>query len=233
MLKVALCDDEKLILSELKNIIDECKKNNNWQIEVNTYISGKELIKDIELYDTVFLDMDMPEIDGIETGRLICKNNPACKIIMATGRIDRFKEAFLIQAFRFVSKPFEMNEIKDAIQAVMQSYIGQEKIELYENRNLFRISQRDIVYIKAFDGYSEFTILGGRVLRKECSLTELEAQLSPEIFFRVDRKYIVNMLKITRYHDGKIELMDENIKVSRRKKKEFETTYIMADLNYR
>jgi DNA-binding LytR/AlgR family response regulator len=126
-----------------------------------------------------------------------------------------------------------MNEIKDALQAVMQSHIGQEKIELYENRNLFRISQRDIVYIKAFDGYSEFKILGGRVLRKECSLTELEAQLSPEIFFRVDRKYIVNMLKITRYHDGKIELMDEKIKVSRRKKKEFETAYIMADLNYR
>jgi hypothetical protein len=41
------------------------------------------------------------------------------------------------------------------------------------------------------------------------------------------------MLKITRYHDGKIELMDEKIKVSRRKKKEFETAYIMADLNYR
>jgi DNA-binding LytR/AlgR family response regulator len=65
MLKVALCDDEKLILSELKNIIDECKKNNNWQIEVNTYISGKELIKDIGLYGIVFLDMDMPEIGGI------------------------------------------------------------------------------------------------------------------------------------------------------------------------
>jgi DNA-binding LytR/AlgR family response regulator len=233
MLKIALCDDEELILLGLKKIINECANKNNWQIEVHNYTSGIELIKDINSFDTVFLDMDMPEIDGIETGKIICESNHNCKIIMATGRTDRFKEAFLIHTFRFVSKPFEVNEIEDALQAIMQSRIGQEIIELYENRNLYQISQRDIVYITAYDGYSEFTIQGKKVLRKESSLTELEAWLSHEIFFRVDRKYIVNMLKITSYHDGIIEMQDEKIKVSRRKKKDFEVAYMMADLNYR
>lgn len=236
MVKIGICDDEKLIIDALEGMIQEIIHKNHWDIIISSYVSGKDLLEEVHTLDAVFLDIDMPELDGIETGRKICKINSACKIIMATGRVDRFKESFHIRAFRFVTKPFEEDEIEEALQAVIKGQIGFETIELFENRILYKISQRDILYISAYDGYSECVVSGGgeqRVLRKESPLSELEQELSKELFFRVSRQCIVNLNKITDYRNGIIHMQEKKILVSRRRKKEFERAYMEYDLKYR
>ena len=236
MLRVGICDDEELIIDALDSIIQEIVSKNGWKIAISHYQSGRELLKDVFDLDAVFLDIDMPELDGIETGRKVCEMNSECKIIMATGRTDRFKEAFHIKAFRFVTKPFDCDEIEEALQTVMKGQIGLETIELFENRVPYLICQRDIFYISAYDGYSEFIVSGRnktRLLRKECSLSEVEQELSGELFFRVSRQYIVNLGKIAKYEKGSILIQDKRILVSRRKKKEFEQAYLEYDLKYR
>ena len=230
MLKVGICDDEPLIIEVMRRIILEIADKNAWEINIRCFESGKELL------EAVFLDIDMPELDGIETGKRIGKRNIDCKIIMATGRTDKFKEAFRIQAFRFVTKPFDEGEIEEALQAIFHTQIGMKVIELYEKRNSYQIPQKDISYITAYDGYSEFVVSGrneSRLLRKECSLSELEQELSKELFFRVSRQYIVNLGKITEYAKGSIFIQGKKILVSRRRKKEFEQAYVEYDLNYR
>ena len=236
MLRVGICDDEKLVIEALDGIIQQTICKNNWNITISHYQSGRELLKDVYDLDAVFLDIDMPELDGIETGRKVCEMNSECKIIMATGRTDRFKEAFHIKAFRFITKPFDRDEIEEALQTVMKGQIGLETIELFENRVPYLICQRDILYISAYDGYSEFVVSGrdtDRILRKDCSLSELEQGLSKELFFRVSRQYIVNLGKITEYKKGSILIQGKKILISRRRKKEFECMYIEYDLKYR
>lgn len=236
MLRVGICDDEKLVMEALQRKIEQIADNNNWSIRISNYDSGKALLEAINTLDVVFLDTDMPELDGIETGRKICEMNNDCKIIMATGRVDRFKESFHIRAFRFVTKPFDEVEIEEALQAVFNGQIGLETIELYDKRNAYRIPQRDIMYITAYDGYSEFVVSvrnADRVLRKECSLSELEKELAKELFFRVSRQCIINLGKILRYRDGTVYVQDKKISVSRRRKKEFERAFIEYDLKYR
>lgn len=236
MLPVGICDDEPLIIEALRRIILEIADKNGWDISVSCYESGRALLQAVDTLDIVFLDIDMPELDGIETGRKICEMNSDCKIIMATGRADKFKDAFRIQAFRFATKPFDENEIEEALQAVMKGQIGLETIELYEKRVPCHISQRDILYISAYDGYSEFVVSGrneSRLLRKECSLSEVEHELSKELFFRVSRQCIVNLGKVSQYHNGAVYVQGKKISVSRRRKKEFERMYIEYDLKYR
>ena len=72
-----------------------------------------------------------------------------------------------------------------------------------------------------------------RILRKDCSLSELEQELSKELFFRVSRQYIVNLGKITEYAKGSIHIQGKKILISRRRKKEFEQAYLEYDLRYR
>ena len=236
MLRVGICDDEPLVAEALKRNILEIADRNGWNINVSYYESGNELLEAVDVLQAVFLDIDMPQMDGIETGKRIGEKNPECKIIMATGRADRFKDAFRIQAFRFVTKPFDEDEIEEALQAVINTQIGLETIELYEKRNSYQIPQKDILYITAYDGYSEFVVSGrdtNRILRKDCSLLELEQELSKELFFRVSRQYIVNLGKITEYAKGSIHIQGKKIVISRRKKKEFEQAYLEYDLRYR
>lgn len=234
MLKVGICDDELLIRENLHRKIVEIANKYELHICVSCYESGSALLEEIDTLEAVFLDIDMPELDGIETGKRIGKKNQNCKIIMATGRMDKFKEAFRIQAFRFVTKPFDDGEIEEALQAIMSTRIGMERIELYENRNSFQVPQRDILYIAAYNGYSEFMVVGtDKTLRKECSLSELEQELSRELFFRINRQCMVNLRWITEYENGYILLQDKRLLISRRRKKEFEQAYLAYDLRYR
>ena len=236
MLRVGICDDEPLIIEALQRTILEIADTNGWEISISCFESGRALLEAVDTLEAVFLDIDMPELDGIETGKRIGEMNQECKIIMATSREDRYKDAFRIQAFRFVTKPFDVDEVEEALQAVFRTQIGMETIELYEQRNSYQISQRDILYITAYDGYSEFVVSGrdaNRILRKDCSLLELEQELSKELFFRVSRQYIVNLSEIKEYKRGGILMKDKKIVISRRKKKEFEQAYLEYDLSVR
>lgn len=236
MLKVGICDDEPLIIEALRRIILDIADKNGWKISISCFESGRALLEVVDVLEVVFLDIDMPKLDGIETGKMIRERKLDCKIIMSTGRTDMFKDAFRIQAFRFVTKPFDKIEIEEALQAVFCTQIGTEIIELYEKRNSYQILQRDILYVIAYDGYSIFVASGkdkNRILRKDCSLAELEQELPKELFFRVNRQYIVNLGEIKEYKGGNILIQDKKIVISRRKKKEFEQAYMEYDLNVR
>ena len=72
-----------------------------------------------------------------------------------------------------------------------------------------------------------------KMLRSEASLRELERQLDERLFFRIHRKYIVNMAQVQSYRNGIIRMKDTELPVSRRKKREFEQAYMKFDLKYR
>ena len=69
-------------------------------------------------------------------------------------------------------------------------------------------------------------------MRSEKSLRVLETELDDRLFFRIDKKYIVNMGCIRDYHNGIVKLTDKEFVVARRRKKAFETAYRVYDLEY-
>lgn len=100
-------------------------------------------------------------MDGIETGREILKRKKDCKIIMETSHEERFKEAFYITVYRFASKPFSIPEIESCLDDAIQTLIGFDEVEFWENRKMCRILQKDIQFLKAYDGYVEAYVWGG------------------------------------------------------------------------
>lgn len=232
MIKVGICDDEKIVLKLLKSLVEQCLEELEEDSTILTFDSGEKLLEEAKDLDILFLDIEMPGMDGIETGKSIPRRNPNCKIIIATSRQERFKEAFKINAFRFVTKPFEKEEIKEALKDVFKTRAGMEKIEVYRDRVSYTFFQKDILYMEAVDSSVEF-VLSDCVFRKETSLKELEATLDDRIFYRVNKQCIVNMQHIDTYANGVIRIGATEIRVSIRKKKEFEKVYIMFDVSYR
>lgn len=232
MIKIGICDDEPIILEILGELVEECLIEMKVEGKISLFDSGVKVLDEIESLDILFLDIEMPKMDGIEVGHKIKKYKADCKIIMATSRVDRFKEAFKINAFDFVTKPFEKEEVKEALIMCFEDRLDMKKIEVYKERNKFEIYLKDIRYILAGDSYVEFILEKGG-FRKEVSLTELEKSLDQRIFFRISRQCIVSMRWITKYKDGIIFMEDAQFRVSRRKKKEFERRYIDYDVGIR
>lgn len=225
MIKIGICDDEKIILEILQEIILECLKELNFKAEIVLFNKGKELLETEMELDILFLDIEMPQMDGIEAGKRLRQQGNNCKIIVATSRVERFKEAFHINAFRFITKPFQQEEIREALEEAVIALGGVGKIEVYKERKKHVILQRDILYIEAVDSSVEFILEGGR-FRKEASLTELEKELNQKVFFRINRQCIVNMAHIKKFEKGTIFINDEKKKVSQRRKKEFTMVYM-------
>lgn len=228
-LLIGICDDEETVLKILQGLVGQAVRRKGLECEILAFSSGEELLQQAENLEIIFLDIEMPGMDGIETGLKLRRKNPECTIIMATGVEKRYKEAFHIHALRFVTKPFAFAEIEEAVDACLKQRIGLKTVEVYKNRSPYQICQRDIAYVVSYGSYVELMV-NGKWFRKEVSMEELEKMLEAEMFFRVNRKYLVDLWHVDRYENGKIMIGEEEIKVSRRRKKEFEHAYIEFEI---
>lgn len=231
-MKIAICDDQIEVVKNLKNLIEECMNGEQQEYEIQYFLFANELLRNIAGFNVVFLDTTMPEMDGIEIGKVIQKINPYCKIIIETEYVDRVKEWFKIGTFRFITKPFNKEEIREALRALLDLQLKSKFINLFKNRNKYMVLQKNIQYILAYNGYAEFFV-NGRTYRKDITLKNLEQCLDSRMFIRATRKYIVNMFWISEYKQGIIIIGNEKIKVARRNKKDFERTYMEFDIKYR
>ena len=229
---VGICDDQPNILCELKEMITEICMEKGFHPVLYTFVDGNLMLEQSETIQIAFLDIEMPQIDGIELGKRIKERNPRCRVIMATGMVERFKEAFQIQALRFVTKPFMKNEVEEALEAAIEGIFFTKKIEVYAERNRFEIPEEEIIYIKAYNGYSEFCV-GEKCFRRDCSLRELEEILNERIFARINRDVIANLSFVKHYSEDRVVVGVKEFRISRRRKKEFERRYIEFDLKYR
>lgn len=231
---IGICDDNSMVIEQLKTYIEEYLTETQIEADLSIFDSGDKLLASSCIPNILFLDIEMPGEDGIQTGKRIRERGSECRIIMATSMVERFKEGFQIGASRFVTKPFEKDEVWEALQHALQSFVGMKTIPLYENRNLYSVQEKQIQYIQAYDGYAE-AVVGkeGKKMRTELSLSRLEKELDSRLFCRINREYIINLTYIDSYTKGTVTIGKEKIRVSRRKKKEFEQAYREYDLNYR
>ena len=125
-LRIGICDDEKVINGIMETIIASYGEEKNIVTDITYYESGIALLNshDVPNLDILFLDIDMPELDGVETAYKLNECKHHCKIVMLTSKVERFKEAFKIGAFRFVTKPIEEQEVFDAMDDVRARMIG-------------------------------------------------------------------------------------------------------------
>ncbi len=93
---IGLCDDDQYIHSQIEDKINGHFATISENIKIIHYESAEQVIDRKDALDALLLDIDMPEMDGIELGYRIRQWNVEYKIIMLTGRIDRFKDAFKI-----------------------------------------------------------------------------------------------------------------------------------------
>lgn len=133
-MNIGICDDKGEILIFLNKKIVEIMKEMESDSQIYVYDSGEKLLQETVELDVLFLDIEMPGMDGIEAGGKYAEQHKQCKIIMAAGGTERFKEAFEINAFRFIIKPFDTEEIREALNAVMRTMLGMKTMEVYKDR---------------------------------------------------------------------------------------------------
>lgn len=232
MLKIAVCDDEKFVYSKMENLINQYKKEHPFSCETTYFSSGELLLASWEQgkFDLLFLDIEMPILDGIQTAQKLNVKQGDCKIIMLTGRTDRFKEAFKIGAFRFITKPIEANEVFETLDDVRILLTGKQPVELFYNGKSYLVPQKKILYVtSSHNGTIIYT--EKEQFFSEFSLNKWEELLNQSLFFRCHKTFLVNLGEIIRIEkDEALLRTGEKVQIARRRMTEFKRRYMAYDI---
>lgn len=232
-LVLGLCDDEAYVHSHVEEMLKQYSAEKNVKINLFHYDSGRQLFEKKDNLDVLLLDIDMPETDGIEVGHKIRERNIKYKIIMLTACTDRFRDAFKIEAYRFVSKPIDREELFLAIDDVRERMDVLRKVDVYRDGIKYSIAQKDILYVES-NGSATLVFTLHSEFRSEKSLADWLALLNRQVFFQCHRSFIINMGMIEDIQKNVINMVNgDKVALSRRLRIPFMNAYMVYDTRWR
>lgn len=239
MINIAVCDDEAVFREVLEGYITQYMDREKCQFEIHSYSTGEELLKDIESYDVVFLDIQLGELSGIEIKEKMQVIQGMPYIIFVSSYTSCMGDSFGYNVIGFVEKPITKGQVESYLRRVQQLLGKEQKIQVNDlvmrTKNVYLIGSMG-VYTKVCT--MESTPLHGNVITAQQYIEQegilirkpmsyWEEQLQHSDFIKVHRKYMVNLRHVTAFHGEQMEL-NQNIvvPVSKRLKSQVKERYI-------
>lgn len=124
MIRIAVCDDEVIFVRCLRDMVEALFEKQGMEFQCFVYTSAPELIRAHrkEEFQLLFLDIDMPEMSGMELVAEIRAMNSAAALIFVSSHSDFVFESFQFQPFRFLRKEWLAEELPDAVKAYCENY---------------------------------------------------------------------------------------------------------------
>lgn len=227
-MKIAVCDDEVYFLQLIREELEKYYKS--MDVSIALFSSGGKLAEAVEkepyAYACVFLDIEMPGMSGIETAQKLRKINERLPVILLTSHVEYAIKGYEIQAFRFLRKPVEKEELYRTLEAVERQKIQGQKLAVSQDGQEIFLPMEKILYIRSENVYLSIVMAGEETQRYliRSRLKELLAKLPHNMFFQVHRSYIINLGHVDSF-DGKNVYLSGKIKipVSRRTREELQT----------
>lgn len=162
--------------------------------------------------DVIFLDVEMPKIDGVECAKKILDINPKSVIVFATAHQEYMPEAFELYAFDYITKPFSVERIYKTLRRIkatkdenfLETFSKSSKTNFEFKKLIIKnkegtsfVDTENIVLIQRENRNTVIYTIDGRYETSE-SLGHLEDRLDDRYFFRSHRSYIINILRINK-----------------------------------
>lgn len=208
---IGICDDEKSFQLQLKNTLKMYYKS--LDVLLLTVSSGEELLHELERtpMDLVFLDIEMPGMDGLETAKRLHCQQSDLPVILLTSHTELAMEGYEVQAFRFLAKPVNPKKLYEALQAFQQLLMSEHRIAILEDGSQKYLLCDRIQYIKAENVYLQIVMNEEKhLIRKK--LKELAEELPKVNFVQVHRSYVLNLKYVVSF-DGSHALLQDGTSI--------------------
>ena len=196
-MRIAVCDDEEKFREQAKNMID--KISGSLDIVVDTYSDGYKLLVvfDRNPYDVLFLDIEMPAMDGITLAKKLREKSDKIYIIFLTGHVEYAVEGYEVNALRYLTKPVQEEKLREVIRYVMDKSKSKRQLMIKEDGEEILLNVQDIIYFEAQNQYIMIYTTSGKHLVRY-NIGDFEDQLRGDGFFRTHRGYLVSLAKVKR-----------------------------------
>lgn len=208
MLKIAIVDDEYDQIQEINQVVSGFFTEKKITISIDLFTNGEDLLNATAMYDIIFLDIQMPGIDGIETGQRLRVNNKNAAMFYITSYKDYIQQSMTIHPFAFIVKPFT----EEIVRGNLDDYLKYKHCDKKKQKEVFMIDTVDDRHFNVnMNEIMYFSYKGERitaVFMKDSSfeiknsLTSIYEKLNHDCFVIPHRSFIVNLQHIKEI-DGK------------------------------
>lgn len=203
MLRIGICDDEEIMLEEIQFHLEKTLAEQKIFSLTSVFSSAQNLlyeIKDGKYFDLLLLDIEMPNMSGMELAKQIHTLLPDALILFVTAHYKYAIDSYELNIFRYIPKNQLQERLPHAIKdaaAIIQ--IQNTDTYIINSQNHFeRIPLKDILYIERDNKNVVFHIATKEeTLRIRKTLAEVYSELNPDEFQYIERGYIVNLQHIS------------------------------------
>lgn len=207
-MKFAVVDDEKIFRDRICELIDEhynsldiiCTQFSNGNEILTAYSSGKK-------FDAVFLDIEMPGLDGMQTAERIRKISSDVPIVFLTSHTERAMDGYEVNAFRFLPKDVDKTKIAKTLNDLSQQLFQSKKVILKSSMQEYVVKPEDIVYAESNNNTVIFVTSDNRytVRMKLSSALDMLNDAMP-VFVKIHRCSVVNLSHVCGYTDKEVNM---------------------------
>ncbi len=232
-IKCLIADDEPMALSLLEKYVGQtpfltllAKCNNAF--EVLGYLNNED-----DRPDLVFLDIQMPELNGLE----LAKSLPEDIKIVFTTAFDRFAvDSYKVNAIEYLLKPFDYSEFLMAANKAKKyfelvggsksksnSTVSNEYFFIKSEYKQIKIALNNVVFVESLKDYVRIYLHdGSKPIMSLTSLKKMEELLPDERFMRIHRSFIIALDKIDSIERNQVIIGNQRITVAEQYKERFE-----------
>ncbi|SDB25961.1 two component transcriptional regulator, LytTR family [Pseudobutyrivibrio sp. YE44] len=214
-MRVAVIDDEGLFRMQLKMMVEKVASARTLQFDVEEFESGPAFIEALKdrRFDIVFMDIFMPDMDGIETAKKLRELSERTFLIFMTASDGHYPDAFSLHAFDYITKPFTIERIDLLISEIVEhTPIDAIFIKISVGAVDERIYLKNIISVTTDGHYLEIHKDDGTTSRVRLTSGEfLSMAGSDRRFIMINRGIIVNMDFIDRVDGADVYLDDRTV----------------------
>ncbi len=205
-MRIAVCDDEEKFRTQARDLID--KLAGSIDVIVDAYSDGKKLLEafDKKPYEVIFLDIEMPSMDGITLAKKLRERSGSVYIVFLTGHVEYALEGYEVNALRYLTKPVKEDKLREVLRFVMDKSTSKRQLMIKEDGEEKLINVSDIVYLEAQNQYVMICTNNEEYIVRY-NIGDFEDQLKNDGFFRIHRGYLISLAKVKKL--GKSEVLME------------------------
>lgn len=221
MLNIAIVEDNKNDLEKLITYLNKFSQEENVEINISHFSDGLQFLEKYKpIYDIVFMDIEMPNVNGLEASYKLREFDFDVKLVFLTNLQQYALKGYEVEALDYLIKPLKYSSLKNVLLKVLKTNLNNKKIVIKNVDGIFTFSMKDIYYLEALHHKiiyhttnGDFSLWGNFALEEE--------KLDLNQFAYCNNCYLVNLNYVTKIDNENVYLNDICLKISRSKRKEF------------
>ncbi len=229
MIRIAIVDDDVQALEQLKHKLKKYSKENDFELTVTAFTEGKTFLKTVakERFDMVFLDIDLPEMNGIRIAKYLRKSELPIIIVFCTNLEQYAIEGYTVDALGYLLKPIKDYSLRLVMDKVRKSFAttSVSRIFVKTQNGQAQVLLEELVYIEVMrhNLYFHSVTEEGKeeIVRARGTMREISEQLKGAYFSRCSVSYLVNLKRVLSISGNTVDLPGSSLLISRTYKKAF------------